>query len=414
MKLAIKGKKKVSGTIQISGSKNSAVAIIPAAVLCDETVTLKNIPQISDVTALISILNEQGFTTFFENNTLIIKKERKIKTTFLSDKSENLRGSYYFMGSFLGQAKKIKIKQIGGCNLGSRPIDYHLECFKKLNAKVKITKNETILKTRKLKGSNITLPFPSVGATINAIICATKAFGKTKITNAATEPEVVDVCDFLNSMGAHIIGIGTNEIQVTGVKYLHSTVYTIISDRIEAGTYLTLGALLDNSRITVEGINPLHLVPFIRVLEEMNVNIKINKNSITAFRTEDIKPCHITTSPHPGFPTDLGPIIAVLMLKACNTSTIKETIFENRFSHIAELNKMNANISYEDSTIKVYPSNLKPANLYAYDLRCAAALLLASLSTKGLTTIDNIDVLFRGYEKPLEKLSKLGFHLYII
>ena len=146
----------------------------------------------------------------------------------------------------------------------------------------------------------------------------------------------------------------------------------------------------------------------------MNVNIKINKNSITAFRTEDIKPCHITTSPHPGFPTDLGPIIAVLMLKACNTSTIKETIFENRFSHIAELNKMNANISYEDSTIKVYPSNLKPANLYAYDLRCAAALLLASLSTKGLTTIDNIDVLFRGYEKPLEKLSKLGFHLYII
>ena len=411
MKLKIKGKKHIEGTITISGAKNSAVAIIPAAVLTDGLVTLHNIPDISDVRHQIDILNKHGFTATLTDNTLVIQRtEKKINKKF-NDNVNMLRGSYYFIGAFLARFKKIKIKSIGGCNLGPRPINYHLNAFKQMNAKYLHTDDYIELSTRKLKGSTINLEYPSVGATINILIASVLSKGMTIINNAALEPEVIDLGNFLLRMGANIEGLGTQTIKIIGVKKLEGCEYTIISDRIEAATYLAIGAISEGEGITVQNVNPSHLISVTDVLQKIGHNLTISKDSITIKKGEILHPVTITTNPYPGFPTDLNPIFAVLLSQIPGESIIIETVFKNRTSHINELNKMGANIyiTNQKSIINGH-TDLKCNLVEAKDLRCAAALMIASLLSICTTTIDNIEYLLRVYEKPLSKLKQININ----
>lgn len=415
MKVKVRGKRKLEGVVQISGAKNSAVAIIPAAILADEDIIIRNIPNIDDVNTLISILKELDYNIHFQNNILVIKAKKKIKYNIQTDLVNKLRGSYYFMGSMLGKMKKIKIASSGGCNLGNRPIDFHLDGFKALGAKLNQVEDEIYLSAKKLKGNEINLKFPSVGATINIMLAATKAKGITKISNAAIEPEITDVGNFLKSMGANIDGLGTSEIIITGVKYLHSTDYTIISDRIEAGTYLILGAMSEGNGIVVKNINPSHLISLTNLLEEIGCELKITEKEIFIKKVKPLHNFSVITKPYPGFPTDLSQPLTSLMLTIDGESKSKETIFLNRFSHVNELKKMNANIWVDGDTIYASGSNqLKPTNLVAYDLRGAASLILAATLTKGITYIDNIEVLLRGYEDPIGKLQSLGLNIQLL
>lgn len=414
MKVKIRGKIKLEGTVHISGAKNSAVAIIPAAILADEDVIIRNIPNIDDVATLISIMKEMGYIIHFDNNILIIKAKKRVSYNVQSELVKRLRGSYYFMGALLGKIKKVKINNSGGCNLGSRPINYHLDNFQKLGAKLLLNDEEVYLKATKLKGTSIYLEFPSVGATINTMLAAVKASGITIINNAAIEPEIVDVGNFLVSMGAIVEGLGTPIIKITGVKRLHSTDYTIISDRIEAGTYLILGAMSNGNGVRVKNINPTFLISLTNLLEEIGCTVKIYENEIFIKREEQLKPFKVITKPYPGFPTDLGQPLSALMLTIEGTSIIKETIFSNRFSHINELKKMGANIEIVDNEIQITGTpNLHSAKLTAYDLRGAAALILGATLNKGITQIDNIETLLRGYEYPIEKLQKLGLNIIL-
>lgn len=415
MILKVRGKRKLNGTVRISGSKNSAVAIIPAAILCDENVVIRNIPDIKDVRTLLEILEEQGYSILFENNVLKISTVEKPSVIYKSSKVAKLRGSTYLMGATIGKYHKTTIKYFGGCNLGERPIDYHLAGFKKLNIKIKETNDFLVLKTRKIKSAVIDLKFPSVGATINLVLASVKCCGEVKINNAAIEPEVVDVCNFLVSMGAIINGIGTKNLQIFGVKSLHSTDYTIISDRIEAGTYLILGSLATGEGVTVENLNYEHLTSLINVLQEIGLKLTVESDKITIKNDGNLIPYNLKTGVYPNFPTDLGPLISILFTQIEGESSIEETIFSNRFSHVSELIKMNANILLSNNTLKVSGGNpLKPANVECKDLRGAASLVLASTLTKGYTYINNIDVLFRGYENPLDKLTSLGLKVELI
>lgn len=415
MKLKIKGKKKIQGKVKISGSKNSALAIIAASILSDDEVTIRNIPEIDDVLTQISILDEHGYITYFNDNILKIKPQKKISCDFTQDSLKKLRGSYYFIGSMLSKQKKIKIASFGGCDLGKRPINYHFDSFKKLNIKIKERKNHTILKTTKIIGNKITLPFPSVGATINTILASVKARGVTIIENAALEPEVSDLGNFLISMGAKIEGLSTKTITITGVNSLHGTDYIISSDRIEAGTYLILGALSKGEGLNLENLQPLHLKSLIETLRKAGAIINCGDNSIFIKGNTPLNPIEIETGPYPLFPTDLAPIISVLFTQIEGTSSIKETIFPNRFSHVSELKKTGAIINNEATTLYINgKSKLKSSLLISYDLRQAASLLICAAISQGTSTIENVEFLFRGYEKPIEKLQKLGFSLSLI
>lgn len=416
MKLKIRGKKHIEGTVQISGAKNSAVAIIPAATLTDEPITLYNIPDIADVRIQIDILNNHGYKATFSDNTLKIQRDKTIKkiNTNFNDNVESLRGSYYFIGSYLSRYKKIKIKSIGGCNLGPRPINYHLDAFKLMNANYNITNDYIEISTKKLKGATIYLEYPSVGTTINIIIASVLAKGKTIIKNAALEPEVEDLGNFLLRMGAQIEGLGTQTITITGVKKLHGCDYTIISDRIEAATYLAIGAISEGDGLTVSNVDPSHLIAVTDILKKMGHSLSIDRDSITIIKGTSLSPVDIITKPYPGFPTDLNPIFAVLLSQIQGESHIQETVFLDRTSHINELNKMGANIMTRNQTTTITGiSDLKCNLVEAKDLRCAAALMIASLLSRCTTTIDNIEYLLRGYEKPIEKLKCLNINARI-
>lgn len=414
MKLKVKGKKKLEGVIKISGAKNSAVAIIASSILSDEEVVLRNIPDIVDVKQQIKILEKKGYEIYFKDNILKIKPLKKLKPIFLDEEVSHLRGSCYFMGSCIAKCKKIKIANIGGCTLGNRPLNYHLDGFKDLNIKIKEDPNYIVLKTKKIKPTTINLEFPSVGATINLMIASTKAKGTTIIKNAALEPEVSDVGNFLISMGAKIEGLSTSTIKITGVDYLHSTDYIIASDRIEAGTYLILGAMNINNKLKLENVQPYYLKSLIDVLKEAGANIEVGEKSISIERITELKPINISVGPYPAFPTDLGPIISVLMTQIEGTSTLEETIFENRFSHLEEIKKAGAIFEVIDNKLFITgKTKLTSSIMHSHDLRCAASLLLTAIVSKGTSTIENIDPLFRGYEKPIEKLSSLGLTLSI-
>lgn len=412
--LVINGNKELTGEIKISGAKNSVVALIPAAILSDEEVTLYNVPNISDTNALIDIIKLLNGNVTYENEIMKIdtsKIENKVVPESLSKK---LRASYYFMGALLSKFKYAEIYFPGGCNIGSRPIDFHINGFKKLGAEVTIEGNKYIFKADKLKGARIYLDFASVGATINIMLAAVKAEGTTHISNAAKEPEIVNIASLLNNMGAKISGAGTSEIIIEGVEHLGKGVIDVIPDRIEAGTYTIIGALLGKD-LKITGIIDDHIDALLSKLKEMGVDMVVKNNSITINKPDKYKAINVKTLVFPGFATDLGQPMSVLLTQADGMSIFEETIYENRMGHIKYLQKMGANIRVNDRTaIIVGKSKLKGTEVTATDLRAGAAMVIAGLVAEGTTKVNEIEHILRGYENIVEKLTNVGADIKIV
>ena len=407
--LKIHGGKELEGKVKISGAKNSAVALLPATILCDDTVTLHNVPDISDVDALVDILNYLGAKVDnYEEESYRIDTKQMQNREIIEEMSNKLRASYYFMGALLGKYKKAVVSYPGGCSIGSRPIDLHLKGFESLGAKIEYEENNIIISAEELKGSNIYLDFASVGATINIMFAAVKAEGTTIIDNAAREPEIVNIAMFLNSMGAKITGAGTSTIRIKGVKNMHSSVHEVIPDRIEAGTYIMIGACACKS-LVIENIIPEHLEALTQKLLEMGVDLKIEDDSIYVSNKNKLKAVKIKTQVYPGFPTDMQQIMSSLMTKAEGRSVIEETIYENRFQNLYEIKKMGANVEINSNKGYIFgPTKLRGKTVNATDLRAGASLVLAALIAEGTTTINNADYILRGYEHITEKLTSLG------
>ncbi len=407
--LKIHGGKELEGKVKISGAKNSAVALLPATILCDDTVTLHNVPDISDVDALVDILNYLGAKVDnYEEESYRIDTKQMQNREIIEEMSNKLRASYYFMGALLGKYKKAVVSYPGGCSIGSRPIDLHLKGFESLGAKIEYEENNIIISAEELKGSNIYLDFASVGATINIMLAAVKAEGTTIIDNAAREPEIVNIAMFLNSMGAKITGAGTSTIRIKGVKNMHSSVHEVIPDRIEAGTYIMIGACACKS-LVVENIIPEHLEALTQKLLEMGVDLKIEDESIYVSNKNKLKAVKIKTQVYPGFPTDMQQIMSSLMTTAEGRSVIEETIYENRFQNLYEIKKMGANVEINSNKGYIFgPTKLRGKTVNATDLRAGASLVLAALIAEGTTTINNADYILRGYEHITEKLTSLG------
>lgn len=413
-KLVINGEQTLTGTVNISGAKNSAVALIPASIMSDGIVELENIPNISDIEALDEILEYLNVSVTRKDSYM------KIDPTKLENKeipeliSKKLRASYYFMSALLAKYKKVEMYFPGGCNIGSRPIDQTLKSFKLLGAKVIEENNKYTITAERLIGNDIYLDMPSVGATINAMLVATKADGLTRIYNAAKEPEIVSVATFLNQMGAKINGAGTSQIEIVGVNELKGCFTEVIPDRIEAGTYLIAGALV-GSNLTINNVIPNHLESLINKLLDMGVPLKINKDSITVSAISNLKSAKIKTLGYPGFPTDLQQIMTVLLTQATGLSIVEETIYENRFNNVKYLNQMGANINIEGKKIFISgPTKLKGATVEATDLRAGACMVLAGLVAHGTTTITNVEHILRGYENIVEKLESIGAKIELL
>lgn len=413
-KIVINGGKKLSGEIKISGAKNSIVALIPAAILSDEEVTIYNVPNISDTKALIDIIKLLNCKTVYKNETLKINTSKLINTPIPEKKSKKLRASYYFMGALLAKYNYAEIYFPGGCNIGARPIDFHIKGFKQMGVDVTIEGNKYIFKTKKLKGASIFLDFASVGATINLMLAAVKANGVTTISNAAKEPEIVNIASFLNNMGARITGAGTSEIKIIGVKKLTKGVIDVIPDRIEAGTYLIAGAAL-GKKLTISGIIEEHIDALLSKLSEMGAELEIKTNQVTITTPKKIKPINLKTLVFPGFPTDLGQPMSVLLTQGDGVSIFEETIYENRMGHIKYLQNMGADIKVSDRTAIIKGcSKLIGTEVIATDLRAGAAMIIAGLIAEGKTTIIDIDHILRGYENIVEKLQNVGANINII
>ena len=412
-KMIINGGNKLKGTIRISGAKNAAVAIIPAAILADEETTICNVPEISDTNNLEEILKHLGVEVRRATETMIIDTKNMENKPIPGEFSNKLRASYYFMGALLAKYKYVEMYFPGGCNIGVRPINLHIEGFKKLGAKVEEDGDRYLIKADKLKGANIYLDVASVGATINIMLAATKAEGVTIIENAAREPEIVNVATFLNSMGANIVGAGTSEIKITGVKTLSKGFIEVIPDRIEAGTYTIAGALLGDS-LKISNIIPEHLESLTTKLKEAGADITITEDSITCNASDQLKAVNITTHYYPGFPTDLQQPFSVFLTSCEGTSEIEENIWENRFMHVDYLNKMGANIEIIESVAKVKgKTQLIGTEIKATDLRAGAALVIAGLIAEGTTTITEVEHILRGYEGIIEKLTNVGASIKI-
>ncbi len=407
-KIVIEGGHELSGTITIGGAKNSAVALIPAALLADGICTIKNVPNITDRDALFDIVKLLNCT--IEQDGSIIKIDsRNLENKLISEKlSVKLRASYYFMGVLLGKYKHVEIYFPGGCNIGTRPIDLHLKGFKAMGAKVTKRGHKYTLNADELHGAEINLDFASVGATINIMFAAVLAKGRTIINNAAKEVEIINIIDFLNKMGAKISGAGTDTLIIDGVTKLHGAEIEVIPDRIEAGTYILIGSLLGNN-LKVEGIIPEHNTALFEKLEEMGVDFKIEGNSVILNKCEHLNPVNVTTLVYPGFPTDLGQPMSVVLTQADGACTIRETIWENRIGHYPYLQKMGAKIELEGNKATIMgKAHLKGTDINATDLRGGAALILAGLIAEGTTNIFDIDYILRGYENIIHKLTNVG------
>ena len=408
-KLIIKGGKKLSGEIKISGAKNSAVALIPATLLSDENVILHNVPNISDVDALEEILLYLDAKVDRDNNDNMSINSSEIKNKKIkSSLAKKLRASYYFMGALLGKYKHVEMCFPGGCSIGKRPIDLHLKGFKALGAKISGDDENIIIDANELKGTDIYLDFASVGATINIMFAAVKAKGTTIIKNAAKEPEIPNIAELLNKMGAKIKGAGTDIITIEGVDYLHSCEHSVLPDRIEAGTYIILAAAC-GSKVKVTNLIPKHIDSVLEKLKEMNVKFKQGKDYVLVKESKKIKATEIITLVYPGFPTDLQQVLASLMVKAKGESEIDETIWENRFLNLYELQKMGAKIEVNGSKAYIEgPTKLIGTEVNATDLRAGAGLIVAALEAEGTTIINNADYILRGYENIVEKLTSIG------
>ena len=413
-KIIIDGGQEISGTIKISGAKNSIVALIPASILTSGKSVIKNVPDISDVRILLEIMRELGSEVTFENETIIIDnsnvKNKEIKEEFAS----KLRASYYFMGSLIGKFHKVDIACPGGCVIGSRPIDIHLDSFKKMGIEIDEQQSKFVMTVDELEGNHFYLNFPSVGATINIMIASTLAKGKTIIENAAKEPEIANVASFLNSMGAKIFGAGTSKIIIDGVDELYDGFVEVIPDRIEAGTYLIIGSLLGNN-LTIENIIESHIESMLYKLKEAGIKYESKGNSITITAAKNLKPINIKTTVYPGFPTDLGQPMSTLLTQCEGECLFEETIYENRLRHIPHLNSMGANIKvFDNQALILGKTQLHGKKVKATDLRAGASMLVAGLIADGRTEIYNIEHLLRGYERIVDKLSQVGVRIKLI
>lgn len=408
-RIIIEGNNRLNGKIKISGSKNSAVALVPAAVLCDEIVTIANVPNISDINALDEILAHLGAKVTREQDVIRIDSSNIENKIIPEDIAKKLRASYYFMGALLSRFKKVEMYFPGGCSIGARPINLHLKGFEALGAKVEEKENLFIITADKLKGAKINLDFASVGATINLMLAAVKAEGTTVISNAAKEPHIVNVATFLNNMGAKISGAGTSEIKIIGVEHLHSCFHEVVPDYIETGTYMILASAIGDDMV-IENIIPDHVESLISKLEEAGVPMEIGFDYIRIQAPKELEPVNIKTQVYPGFPTDLQQPMATLLTQANGKSIINETIWENRFLNLNELNKMGATteVLTDSKALIIGPTKLKAREVMATDLRAGASLVIAGLIAEGTTIIDNADYILRGYEGIVEKLTKVG------
>ncbi len=408
-KIVISGGRKLIGTVSISGAKNAAVAILPAAALSDGVCRIENVPNIRDITLMCRILSDMGADIRLINkNTIEIDPRRMSSSSAPCDLMRNMRASCYLLGVLLGKFSEAYVYLPGGCNFGLRPIDQHLKGFVALGADYSLENGMVKVKCDKLVGTHIYLDVVSVGATVNVMLAAVKAEGVTVIENAAKEPHIVDLANFLNCMGADIIGAGTDVIKVRGVKTLKGVTYSIIPDQIEAGTYMVAAAATGGD-VIVENVIPKHLESITAKLEEIGIKLEESSDSIRVHCDGPLKKCNVKTMPHPGFPTDMQPQITALLTMAQGTSLVNEAVWDNRFKYVEELHRMGACISVDGkiAVIEGVPE-LKGAPVKATDLRAGAALIIAGLAATGETTIDEIQHIERGYEDIVSKLSMLG------
>lgn len=411
-KYVICGGNRLTGTVEVSGAKNAAVAIIPAAILADEPCIIENIPNISDVSIIIKILTQIGASVKMINkSTIEVDSSKIIEPTVPYEMARHMRASYYFLGALLGKFNRACVSMPGGCDLGDRPIDQHLKCFKALGAEYVIEHGMVSLRAEKLVGAQVYFDIVTVGATINAMLSAVKAKGLTVIENAAKEPHIVDLANFLNSMGADIMGAGTDVIKIRGVDYLKGARYAIIPDQIEAGTYMMAIAATKGDAI-IKNVIPKHLESITAKLEKIGVNIEEYDDSLRVWVDKPLVKTNVKTMPHPGFPTDMQPQMASLLTIAEGTSIITEGIWDNRFRYVDELRRMGADISVDGKVAVISGTDkLTGAPVRATDLRAGAALLIAGLIAEGTTEIEDIYHIERGYEEIETKLKKLGANI---
>ena len=412
-KFIIQGGKKLDGEVRISGSKNAALPIIAATVLVKGKTTLYNVPNIQDVQTMFQIIKDIGGKVTKKNNKVIIDTSKIHTYEIPENLMRKMRSSVILAGAIIGKYNKANFSYPGGCEIGSRPIDLHLKGFEKLGINIKEEYGEIICNSEKIKGTQIHLDFPSVGATENIILAACLAEGITILTNAAKEPEIEDLVKFLNKAGAKIKGAGTDRIEIAGVKKLTEISYNIMPDRIEAGTYLVAGAITGGN-VRIANANPMHIEPILNKLEEANCILEIGKDYVQIKAPRRIKSVDIKTMPYPGFPTDMQSIFGALLSTAKGTSIITENIFENRYKYVQELNRMGARINVEGRTAIIKGTKrIQGANVVASDLRGGVALIIEALAAKGVTQVDNVHYILRGYENIEEKLKKLGAKIFL-
>lgn len=408
-KFVIKGGNALKGEVRISGAKNAAVAILPAVLLSDEPCIVENLPNISDVATILKTMQALGANIKALNKSAVEIDPRHVNSFVVSKKmAEGMRASSYFLGALLGRLGRARVAPPGGCDFGVRPIDQHIKGFEALGAKMSIENGMVDARAQKLSGCSIYLDVVSVGATINIMLAAVKTAGLTVIENAAREPHIVDLANFLNSMGADIMGAGTSVIKIRGVRHLHGTSYSIIPDQIEAGTYMAAAAAAGGD-VLITNVTPKHLESIIAKLQETGAKITEYDEAVRVQMNRRPHKCNIKTMPHPGFPTDMQPQIAVLLSIADGTSIITEGVWDSRFRYVDQLTLMGADIQVDGKMAVITGvKSLHSAPVKAVDLRAGAAMIIAGLAADGITEIEEIDHIDRGYEDVVEKLTKIG------
>ena len=406
---AIKGGNPLVGEVEIGGAKNAALAILAASIMTDETVTIENLPDVRDINVLMQAMQSVGATIDRVDRHCVRVNGSTIHDVVIEDDYiKKIRASYYLLGALLGKYKRAEVALPGGCNIGSRPIDQHLKGFRALGADVKISNGLIVAQADHLKGSHIYLDMVTVGATINIMMAAAMAEGQTIIENAAKEPHVVDLANFLNSMGANIKGAGTDVIRIKGVEKLHKTEYSVIPDQIEAGTFM-MAAVATKGDVMIKNVIPKHLESITAKLLEIGCEVEESDDAVRVVSSKPLSHTHVKTLPYPGFPTDMQPQIAATLALSTGSSIVTESIFENRFKYVDELSRMGASIKVEGNTAIIFGvQGLTGAHVSAPDLRAGAALVIAGLAAEGITIVDDIFYIERGYEDFELKLQGLG------
>jgi len=410
-KIFIEGQKTLSGSVQISGAKNAVLPIMTAALMAEGRSVVTRVPDLRDTRTMIRLMEIVGATCSFENGRLVIDGSTVNNPEAPYDLVKTMRASFYVLGPLLARFGVVKVSLPGGCAWGPRPVDFHLKGLEKLGAKITLESGYIIAEAKRLQGTKINFEFPSVGATGNIAMAAATADGTTIIENAAREPEIVQLCEYLNTMGACIRGIGTTKLTIDGVETLHSADIDVIPDRIEAGTFLAAGALL--GEITLNGVIPEHLDSVILNFKEAGCNVSTTSNSVTIAQADKIQPVDMTTAVYPGFPTDLQAQWVALMTLAKGSSMITDTVYHDRFSHVPELNRFGANIKVENNTAFVRGVDaLVGAPVMSTDIRASASLIVAGLAAKGRTEVSRVYHIDRGYEQIEEKFRSLGANIW--